>query len=303
MITPLECHFCNCRHVTVITTYKHLWLSCNDCGNIVRRRKTRYFFDFLPTGIYRFLPKGDSLGKIFGHNKDGADFYDYYLDERQGQKLTAQGTIWEGQLQKLRQELSSYHIDLSGRSVLDISGEPGFLAQELTALGCRTVVTGYSHKSVERMESFLNVNAIKYDFNADDISTLLSEQFDVVLIRYAINYCMDLKKLLRDLSLRVSASAIVYLSFVPPTLGTCLRWQFDDYTYNVLYHPETVARIFAEEGYETVARYAERKYHYLSRGYLRLAPFMVPFQLLNSFKPCNRELIQKDLVMIFRRIS
>jgi ubiquinone/menaquinone biosynthesis C-methylase UbiE len=147
----------------------------------------------------------------------------------------------------------------------------------------------------------LNIEAIKFDFNKDDIGELLEDRFDIVLIRYAINFCLDIRKMLSSLKRVLNEDAIIYVSFVPPTLGTCLRWQLDDYTYLILYNPETMARLFAEEDFIAFAKYDHGSYHYLKGRHKKFFPLLIPYRIANSFKDINRELIQKNLVMIFRR--
>lgn len=99
----------------------------------------------------------------------------------------------------------------------------------------------------------------------------------------------------------LNKDAIVYVSFVPPTLGACLRWQFDDYTYHILYNPETMRRLFTEEGLVAFAKYDDGSFSYLNGFTFKLlAPFIVAYRAFNLFKKCNQELIQKNLVMIFK---
>lgn len=295
-----KCIFCGYAKITLINTYKHYWVYCEVCGNAVRFRKERYIFDFIPKRFLSKLPKGSTLFFLLNRQKDKEDFYDYYLENNQ-MHVSAQGTKWEGELDSLTKELLKFDISLKDKKVLDISGGPGFLAQELKNICKEVVVTEYSQVSVDRMKNILKLDVFKYDYNSDEINRIINNQFDIVLIRYSINFCQDVKRMLSSLKKILHNDSIVYVSFVPPTLGVYLRWQFDDYTYHILYDPETLARLFAEEGLIAFARYDHGSYHYLSGRHFRLLPLMVPYQFINSRKNCNKELIQKNLVMIFKK--
>jgi 2-polyprenyl-3-methyl-5-hydroxy-6-metoxy-1,4-benzoquinol methylase len=184
---------------------------------------------------------------------------------------------------------------------LDISGEPGFLIKEVSPICDRAVVTGYSQEVVDRMKNTLKIDAVRYDFNKDDIGEVVNCKFDVVLIRHAINFCKDVKKFLPVLKNVLNRDAIIYVSFVVPTLATCLRWQFDDYTYHVLYTPETIGEFFHQEGFTTLMKYQyQKRSHYLAGKQKVAAPIMIPYRLLNSLKKVNQEEKTKSYVMVFK---
>lgn len=302
MTNQYQCQFCGGLGSSSINTYKHKWICCDNCGNIVRQQKPKYLFERMPEAFFRILPRGQFFSQSLKRKKEGADFYNYYLDENQKQKITQDGTKWEGEMTKLITQLAKFDINITNKNVLDISGGPGFFAQALSNICKKVVVTEYGEISVLRMKEYLGVNAIKYDFNTDNIDTLLQDVFDVVFIRYAINFCVDIRQMLSSLKKVLSRNSIIYVSFVPPTLGTCLRWQCDDYTYLILYNPETLAKLFAEEGFVAFVKYDEGSYYYLDGlAFKALTPIMIPYRLMNASIHCNRELIQKNLVMIFRR--
>lgn len=180
-----QCKFCEGFTLTVINTYKHRWFSCNDCGNIFRQKKAKYLLEFIPENVFKVIPSRKArrfLSSTLKRKSDCAIFYDYYLDETQGQSVTSKGTKWEGQADKLVLEMKKLGINLTGKNILDISGGPGFLAQELSPLCKKVFVTEYSEIAVDRISKHLGISAIKYDFNNDDIGSLIHEKFDVVLI-------------------------------------------------------------------------------------------------------------------------
>ena len=49
------------------------------------------------------------------------------------------------------------------------------------------------------MKNKLNLDAIKFDINSDDISNLVDDTFDIIFMRHCINFCLDIKKFLKSL--------------------------------------------------------------------------------------------------------
>jgi 2-polyprenyl-3-methyl-5-hydroxy-6-metoxy-1,4-benzoquinol methylase len=263
-------------------------------------KRDQYFWEFIPLSIIRALPLGRKLAQYFTHFKDGEDFYDYYLDPQQGQTLNRAATKWRSETQDLVQQLNLNGIELHGKRVLDISGGPGFLAQDLSKVCSSVLVTELSHQVTERMTSALAVRAIKFDFNSDDLSSVVAEKFDLVLIRYAINFCDDLGRLACAIKALLVPGGAVYVSFVPPTLGTMIRWQFDEYTYRNLYQPETMARCFLGQGFQERNRMEDGRY-WFAKGMKKMLPFALPYLVRNMFSNCDRRLIQRNFVAIFAK--
>lgn len=78
-----KCPICGGVSGTTINTYKHYWISCNDCGNIFRHRKNKYLIPrILPEFIYNKMPLTfkRALLPMKDVIEDESKFYDYYLD-------------------------------------------------------------------------------------------------------------------------------------------------------------------------------------------------------------------------------
>jgi len=298
-----KCPICRGHSETTINTYKHYWISCNDCGNVFRQRKTKYFIprilpnfisNRIPTRIKRhFFPMKEVI-------EDESKFYDYYSDA--SSRGNAKGTKWEGQLNGIKERLGRCGVDLRGKKILDISGGPGFVVKELEGVAKRAVVTEFSQISVDGMKKNLGVEAVKFDYNKDKLHEVIKDKFDIVLINYSINFCLDLKAFVSSLRKVVHDGSVVMVSFVPPTLGCCLRWQHDEYTYNILYHPETVARVFAEGGFDLSCRDSDGSYYYMANRRFIFFLFTIPYRIVarRRHMNINRELIQKNMVYIFK---
>ncbi len=161
MKDSLECTVCGGSSMSLINSYKHKWLSCNDCGNIFRKRKERYFVPrILHRGIAnRILPSG-AMNMLYPMQEvieEEAHAYDYY-DE--ASKLAVEGTKWFDQINNIKKTLEHYGIDLKGKRILDISGGPGFVAVELAKTAEKVVVTEFSKTAVDGMKRHLDVNAV-----------------------------------------------------------------------------------------------------------------------------------------------
>ena len=302
---PQPCPVCGSSHATSLLTYKHEWRFCG-CGNAHRHRRPRFPAERLPSLLQRVIPgRARELLLVRPAVQEGGDveMYTYY---REIAALgSARGTKWEGQLAALRAHLSRLGVELAGKAVLDLSGGPGFLVQELRDVAARAVVTEFHPAAVQAMRELLGVEATCFDFNRDRLSALFGAPFDVVLIRYAINFCLDLPRLAGELRAISRPGAVVYVSYVPPTLGCCLRWQWDDYTYLALYTPETMARAFSGAGFTEVDRGDEGEYHYTSGWRLSskgdlLKRAMAAWYRSRAWAAPERSTVQRNLVQVFR---
>lgn len=230
---------------------------------------------------------------------------------RGGYASTSRGTKWEGESEYVQDELNGWGVSLKDKKVLEISGGPGYFAQELSSVAKRWVVTEYSAASAERMHSLLGLEAVKFDFNADDPSEILRDTFDIVLLRHGINFCLDIRKFLASLKRVIHEETVIYCSFTQPTLASCLRWSLDDYTFAIMYHPETIQKLFAEEGFIAFGKKEQGTRHWIYGGYwmtggvhwghVMTSPVTIAYYFLNRFKNIDVSTREKNLAMIFRK--
>ncbi len=328
------CPVCTSDSLDHLPTYKHVWTQCNDCGNVFRSGKDAY-----PLGdgvVERTLRAANERlsGKLSFLVHDllrdeevaqSQDAYYAYYDRIRDAKQTK----WDGELEAITGELDRLGIDCRGKRVLDVSGGPGFFAQEMTKLAACTVVTEFNPAVVAAMTRELGVEAVRFDYHTDSLRTVVTREFDVVFIRNSINYCRDLERFVRELSSVLAPGGVVYVSFMTPSLGSALQSQFDEYTYDVLYQPETLRRLFASIGMHPLAPTRFAKYnpytYYASGGYMdpegKLVPaptlgaslkaklryaFRTPFWALYGLpallphRNFNREILQKPCVQVYR---
>ena len=125
-----------------------------------------------------------------------------------------------------------------------------------------------------------------------------------MFITYSINFCVDLERFVGSLRRVVRSGGHVYVAFVPPTLGCCLRWQYDEYTFNILYQPATLKDAFARHGFDPVAEWEDRRYHYLAERHwtFKVMDFLLPYAWAAKRRACliDRRMIQRNFVQLFR---
>ncbi|MEY4964936.1 MAG: Methyltransferase domain [Pseudomonadota bacterium] len=311
----IVCPICAGTAFSCVRTYKHDWHQCDRCGTVQRERRPHYPLDVAPV---RWLVKNTILDRIFGstilrehevvaEEKTAYDLYDRVVAD--GTK----GTKWEPLPAMRLADFVKQGIDISGKSVLEISGGPGFLAREVQKTAKRVVVTEFSDSSAESMLRHLGVQAIRYDYNSDNISDSVSGLFDIVVIIYSIGYCKDLRSFLRSLKNVMHENSVIYVCHSPGTLGLMLRWQFDEYTLIRCWNEDVLAACFAEIGYPERARESEgdisydfqwyddagtrvgaflKRLHHVVARYYRVRALRAPGRY-------NRELVQKHFKQVF----
>jgi len=310
-----ECRMCGSRSVTTIDSYKHHWIQCNGCGNIHRARKSQYPMErILPMYFLELLVRKrfsrlkrylNDLYRVQEVVERESAFYDYYA---QVSRIPVEETAWAFLPIRFDSLFKRYDMDVSGKTILDISGGPGYLTKHLGPKCKKAVVTEFSQRAVDGMRKHLGINAVKYDYNSYSLDEVTQDTFDLVIIEYSINFCKDLRAFVSQLYRIVADRGVVYVSFVPPTLGCCLRWQHDEYTYNSLWQPSTLVKAFVEAGFTLVDQYSDGEYHYLrdirSYPWVRL-PFVFYYRTKALWTPriANKQLIQRNVVCMFAKVS
>ena len=260
------CATCGGSRGVTVTTYKHEWWTCRRCGTTRRVRRIRYPVPrgvprrfaglFAPAGLMRLLyPEQDVI-------VEERRFYDYYAH---ASSLDVSTTKWAGQIDAVTRRLASAGIDVVGREILDVSGGPGFLTAHLQANGAkRAVMTEFSPEAVEGIQRNLAIDAVKFDYQADDLRDVVTGQFDVAIVDASINFSMDVSGFLGSLRSVLRPGSYAYISFAQPSLGLFLRWQFDEYTYNQLFTTATFDDLAQRAGFSVVEPIEEDPFDYRS---------------------------------------
>jgi 2-polyprenyl-3-methyl-5-hydroxy-6-metoxy-1,4-benzoquinol methylase len=221
--------------------------------------------------------------------------YEYYKNVS---KKPIKNTKWEIRLKEFVRLFKKYNIRLRNKNCLDISGGPRFLIKHLSRYCKKAMVTEFNPKAVSAMRKNLKIQAYVFDYNRHDISQVVKGKFDLIIIDYSVNFCRNLESFVSSLSRLIKQKGTIFISFTSPTLGCYFRWQYNDYPYEVLHHPNYVLNVFPRNGFCVVDRLISNEYHFL-KGYrllrkLYLSPFFFWYSIKSLFtnKVGNRELVQ-----------
>lgn len=296
-----RCEFCDAEgSVVSVKTYKHLWLACDACGNYRRSTRDSYplapIFDSKPI---RSLPKGAALSAAFGHKPDGVDYYRYYEDILKA----GDPKHWADEFQTFHAEMEEHGISLAGKSMLDVSGEPGFFAKSATAANIDVTVTAFADNVAGAITKHLDVPSFKFDFNSDDLTQSASgAKFDIICVRNAISFCEALPDFVTQAKDSLKPGGRLYILFSPPSRGMLLRWMLDDYTYLRLYTPEHIRRVAEAAGLHFDWQDYHGRYHWAKDVHPALKAARIPYQRDPFFRSASDyQMHQHTVSLMFQR--
>ncbi len=250
------CPICNSKHLTKVNSYKHFCYVCNDCNNVFHiKKEARYFLEWLlPRSIFKRLLPPKAFLRLFHDKGDisAADFYDVYATECRNLSEVRQSEV-----DQLLDQLSLAGITLHGKSVLDISGGPGFVAKQLKGTCARFVVTEFSEKATRAMKDVLGIETVKFDYTSDKLQSLFADKFDLVLLRSSIIFCPKLDEFVASLRAILNRGGHVLVETIMPTLGDVLWWQQMEYKFPIIYSQETIEKYFYKHGFSLIAGYRD----------------------------------------------
>lgn len=291
------CPICATEVLHKVDTFRSIWSWCLTCNNASRESKPAAELNEYDRALFDL--EGGYLWTYEQSTAGSADPYDKYSTDE----------YWNGrdhaaEFDRVFNKLIRRNgISLGGNTV-DVSGGPGGVAELLQAeaakQGGRMHVTELTPISVEYMKRKLTIPAGKYDFRTDELIDVFGVKFDAVLLRGCLNYCLDLRKFASSLARAVNPGAAVFVSTFLPSLGTMLRWQFDEHLFPWLYNPETIARVFAEHGFILENRYEGQRLHYMESFHVVLHLFAEKYRLAARNLPIPQEMLEKYMQATFR---
>lgn len=197
---------------------------------------------------------------VLGRKEQGVDYYRYYRSIIQG----GERGKWAGEYARDSELLRSLGLETRGRTLLDISGEPGFYAVDARHDGViDPVVTAFAGDVATTMREELSVRAFGYDFNSHDLPALVDRKFGWIAARWCIGFCENLPKFLAEAATISEPGAILFIQYPTPSQGLCYRWMFDDYTYLRLCSEEWVTAEALKAGFSIRARAEGASYHFM----------------------------------------
>jgi len=249
------CYVCASDDLVKINTYKHYAYVCSDCNCVSHEKKDKYFLEYIfPAKLFKkWLPEKAFLRLFHDDNSFAASsFYDVFADECENISDAR-----KAEMSQLLDQFDKVNIDLNGKAVLDISGGPGYIGNELNKMANEVVVTEYSEKASSAMANKFGIKTKKFDYNSDDISSLFSKDFDLILVRSSIIFCKDLDQFVFSLSKILKEDGIVLIETILPTLGEIFWWQQLEYKFPLIYSQETIEKVFFKNGFSLAMGYRD----------------------------------------------
>lgn len=220
-------------------TYKHEWACCARCGNASRQSRPQLPVDLLPARLSGLLPAA-----LRRDLRDTQDAWFSSLEE---------GTPpHEGEVGLVERLLAAYQLDTSG-AILDVGGGPGLVAAHLQRGARRVVLLEHARGALAHARK-LGVDARSFDFDGPALETVVDGPFDLLLCRFALNWCVDLPRLARSLAALARPGAAALLCFTTPTRGAVLTSMLEDAAPRVLWSPPWVESVFGGAGWSVQAR-------------------------------------------------
>jgi SAM-dependent methyltransferase len=306
------CIYCNSNNTFQINSLKHYWTYCLNCKNqksFPKKKKTifnkfEYFFLILD----KFF-KTTLQNMLCYYKTSPSDQYYYYKDVIKNHKY--EDTKWFSYDSEFINFLKNNLIDLQDKKVISISEEPGFF-YKLIKDKCRKVLfTALNNSVTEIMIQQIGVDTITYDANKDDISKLVNDSFDIILIRAVLGHIDDLEKFINQIKKIAHKDSVIILSFHTPSKQTPIIFGYDDYTINCLWDSQFVQNLFKKENFEITKIFSKtedliEKYYWNKRKGLLFIPLYYIFK--NFINPSlNREnfleTYDTNVTLILKNIS
>ena len=272
--------------------YKHRWWWCAACRCAWRERRGRLPTDLLPIGLRERLPEVLSWDTAL-NTDPGAAFF------RADYSAGAAGTPYADEAARLRALLDRLGVDATG-AVLDVGGGPGFA---LAGLGARrAVLTDLAEHAVAHARGALGLEATRYDFDGPPLDAVAQGHFDLVMVRYAVNWALRLESLVESLINLTGPGAACLITFVLPTRGAILTSALEDAAPRRLWTAAAVEDAFTARGWAVAARFEPDPpmWYWTPRG-PHAAIFGLPWALGPG--PAGRDLRQLHAGLLLRRQS
>lgn len=228
------CPTCSNENFIALNTYKRVWRCCKQCGTAVSQQKSNYLFSWLP---YADLKKGRHL--------DEEKMYDYFVEDVHIGWSENEGKEF------ISDYLNPANIEVSGRTLLDISGGNGHFIKQIENLGAQITLTEINKKTIDYAKRQHGFQVFEYNLNEHELSNVVGQRFDIVFARACIMFAKDLKAFVEQLRKTVNLGGYVMINHsVIPTLGVMLRTQLDEFSYFILRQPESIIEEFTKNGFE-----------------------------------------------------
>ena len=250
------CRLCKSKNTIVINVLKHKCFFCNNCRNLFftpKNRKTIFnYISFILKFINRIL-RINYLDKILCFKQESPEeAYYYYKSIIENQKY--QNTKWWEYDEKFIEYLKENNIDLNNKRIISISEEPGFIYDKLKKFSNNILFTALNNEVSKIMRDKIGVNTITYNANTDDLTKLINEKYDIVLMRWVLGHVNNLDQFINTLNKITSNNAVIFCNFQKPSFQLSVVFGYDNYTFSAFYDEKYVESIFNSNGFEIIKK-------------------------------------------------
>ena len=187
-------------------------------------------------------------------------------------------------------------------SLLQISAEPGHFLLDAKADFKQVAGTVYSPEYAEFFQEESGVSVFSFDFNCDDLDQKLKNQkFDVVYVHSCLNYCRELRKLIRGLHKSINDEGYCVINFVCSSRTALVRFSFFDYPYQRFWSPDGVLACFLEAGFSLIHRHEEGTAWDFIKVYRIKNPFILPIYYFYKRKSKIEQFADRNYCFIFQK--
>jgi hypothetical protein len=283
-----------------LNTYKSIWEQCSVTECYRRVQKDKYPLEWLTKRFMKNLPKIRGFYSLLGKKEQGAEYYRYYEDvikkKERGQ--------WQKEFEEIQKQLETLDLNLKDKSLLDVSGEPGFFGLDALSV-CKSVdVTAFADNVALAMQNELRVPSRVFDFNSHNLAEIYEgRRFDYIFVRYGIGFCEDLSSFITQCKHLLKEDGFIYISFSPASRAVCARWMFDDYTYLRQYTKFFLRDRFRDQSFLQIAEFEMTPFLW-NRDMHWFARFVASFytrKIFDGVQPSEK--YQENLALVFSQIS
>lgn len=227
------CKECQSDNLITTKTYKRTWYLCDDCGSGFPIQRNYYPLSWYPNPVFKKSADNDE------------EQYDYFVNEDHIAYSRDEAARF------YKKYVEKGHLDINDKHILDVSGGNGVFLSEIVKKGAASgTLTEINDKAIDYAKNTLGLEAFKYNFNSDDISTLTNKKYDIVFLRACLMFCDHLPEFLKQVREVLADNGKVFVQYsVYPTLGTLLRTQVDEFSYATLRSPAMMRQHFEELGF------------------------------------------------------
>ena len=291
MKEKLNCEYCGSQNYTRLNTYKHHAVVCSDCTNVSHFKKDKYLFEYLiPRSMAKKIFPKKAFLRLFSDQNDfvAAEFYDVDAFDKMDK------TEWrKSEVQQVLDQLDLVDFNPKQKRILDVSGGPGVVGEELSMLGADVLVTEYAESQVKSMGGRQGISSIKFDYLSDNISDVTNGKFDLIMVRSSIIFCPKLDEFVAELGDLLNPKGLVLVESILPTLGEIYWWQQLEYKFPFVYSQESIEKSFykagftLQHGYRDYGSYIGVKYRSYVEFHKALFTWVLEFPMVLAYFSLN----------------